>query len=1010
MQPLWYYAQNGTKTGPLPEDQILALLAAGTITHQTLLWTQGMEGWAPAGELLYVPQPPQVPIEPPPLPQPTAMPARQRQSTDSPNPQHASTTLRQGASIGGWICFVLGATLIAISFWTLPLSGPLLLAAFALSVSALSQKRLLSGIVLLLATLIIPPTITLWKIRFSIDRSFETAKQRLAPQMQTPPSDPRTATETAHTPLPATNSGINVSKTPISLPSASHLRPPAAAPAIEPGTSPSIAPPQNSPAQSFSKPDINIPVIKDLLSRDLRPFNARQLAIVHNVTLVQTQGFLNVFPFSPSSALFAYQTTIPQAAGSPLHDLFFVDSTNLLPVAHFSLPVAATGLGWAPESDERFILLTKEPALFVGTLSTRSLTRLPISPINFPPNIHWFETNTVCFAPGSQSSFFCMLDLQTLQHKGDYFTADSKAALLNKIAPQTTHPLAEFATEDPRFSGGVLALRNRDRSFLRGFIDNWDEVFDDYVSRPDLHSVITKETVSSASVFSAPTQRITVSFLGPVPETPWHWFVEFPWKKNLPPDDVRFITKLIDADVPILAQVYSPSVNPLNDTVIGFDPNKWKGVINITHWNEIGFYCETVFGRETILDGDIATRFDYDSDAPNSRVASGYGFPLKESWFPLKSSTVRSRTQADPSPPIQQQGELPHSAVRPARLLDPRGQATNRSLLRSEDTKAAATETAPALPTSRAASPMLFPKTHAGSISNEGVSMGKESSVERPPSSPTGAPQHLPTKDGSALHYDDALASYRASKYQEAYGVLLRLAEEGHAEAQNLLGTLYRQGLGVEKNSKEGIKWTQRAAEQGLASAQHNMGWIFAMGAGVEADNREALKWYQKSAAQGDADSLLNIGLIHAKGGAGLPQNFQEAMKWFYEAAKSGNVEACYHLGVMYCAGKGVAPDVATGLQWHEKAATQGDARSQFKLGMSYYRGNGLEKSYQEAHKWFLRAAQQNNADAQYNLFVMLFNGEGCDKDLQIAAEWLEKAAAQGQPDAVRVMEKMAKP
>lgn len=67
---MWYYQKGNAQQGPIDEDRIAALIASGEIVHQTLVWSEGMEGWAP---ILSTPlknhfpknQPP--PIQPPPI-------------------------------------------------------------------------------------------------------------------------------------------------------------------------------------------------------------------------------------------------------------------------------------------------------------------------------------------------------------------------------------------------------------------------------------------------------------------------------------------------------------------------------------------------------------------------------------------------------------------------------------------------------------------------------------------------------------------------------------------------------------------------------------------------------------------------------------------------------------------------------------------------------------------------------------------------------------------------------
>src|SRR5215471_10889244 len=43
----WFYAINGQQHGPVSEEQLDALIAAGTVTATTLVWREGMAGWQP---------------------------------------------------------------------------------------------------------------------------------------------------------------------------------------------------------------------------------------------------------------------------------------------------------------------------------------------------------------------------------------------------------------------------------------------------------------------------------------------------------------------------------------------------------------------------------------------------------------------------------------------------------------------------------------------------------------------------------------------------------------------------------------------------------------------------------------------------------------------------------------------------------------------------------------------------------------------------------------------------
>jgi len=47
----WFYASEGQQQGPYPEIQLRELIARGTITPDTLVWTEGMANWQRAAEI-----------------------------------------------------------------------------------------------------------------------------------------------------------------------------------------------------------------------------------------------------------------------------------------------------------------------------------------------------------------------------------------------------------------------------------------------------------------------------------------------------------------------------------------------------------------------------------------------------------------------------------------------------------------------------------------------------------------------------------------------------------------------------------------------------------------------------------------------------------------------------------------------------------------------------------------------------------------------------------------------
>ncbi len=138
---------------------------------------------------------------------------------------------------------------------------------------------------------------------------------------------------------------------------------------------------------------------------------------------------------------------------------------------------------------------------------------------------------------------------------------------------------------------------------------------------------------------------------------------------------------------------------------------------------------------------------------------------------------------------------------------------------------------------------------------------------------------------------EDGIAAYEAREFEAAVGLWRPLAEGGDVEAQFLLGFVFGEGQGVEKNPVEAVRWFGLAGQQGHAPSQNRLGLIFAIGDGVEEDEVEAVKWFRMAAEQGHSDAQLSMG-VHYDSGDGVSENKEEAYAWATISAAQGNMQA----------------------------------------------------------------------------------------------------------------------
>src|SRR5216684_4840594 len=120
----------------------------------------------------------------------------------------------------------------------------------------------------------------------------------------------------------------------------------------------------------------------------------------------------------------------------------------------------------------------------------------------------------------------------------------------------------------------------------------------------------------------------------------------------------------------------------------------------------------------------------------------------------------------------------------------------------------------------------------------------------------------LPSQDVNAGR-DEAAAAYDRGDYVTAFKELKRLADKGDIEAKTMIGFMYANGLGVQRNYAQALDWYQRAANQGDSKAQHNLGVMYENGIGVQQDFAKAASLYEKAAAKGDMSATSNLGLLY---------------------------------------------------------------------------------------------------------------------------------------------------
>jgi TPR repeat protein len=129
-----------------------------------------------------------------------------------------------------------------------------------------------------------------------------------------------------------------------------------------------------------------------------------------------------------------------------------------------------------------------------------------------------------------------------------------------------------------------------------------------------------------------------------------------------------------------------------------------------------------------------------------------------------------------------------------------------------------------------------------------------------------------------------------------SFEIYLSKANKGDADAQFNLAFLYQRGVGIPQDTRYAIYWYKKAAEQGHANAQYSLGSMYRYSYDTECprDYEQSVYWYTKAAEQGHADAQYSLGYMYDYG-EDIPQDYNQAFFWYTKAAEKGHYFAKTH-------------------------------------------------------------------------------------------------------------------
>ena len=220
----------------------------------------------------------------------------------------------------------------------------------------------------------------------------------------------------------------------------------------------------------------------------------------------------------------------------------------------------------------------------------------------------------------------------------------------------------------------------------------------------------------------------------------------------------------------------------------------------------------------------------------------------------------------------------------------------------------------------------------------------------------------------------------RHGDFEQALFWFLKAAEQDYAPAMTNIARIYIDGFGtVKKNITLAIKYLQKAIALDDNEAMNIMGCIFLDGNGIEKNSKEAIKLFKKSSKLNNPHAKINLANLYEEG-CEITQDIEKAIELWNDVAEID--EEAYRKIEVY-AKKGVASaqyyysnffefdEKSETLKWLKKSADNGFAAAQYELGICYRDGLNVDKDYAKAKFYLTEAMKQYYDGAAFALNVL---------------------------------------
>lgn len=214
-----------------------------------------------------------------------------------------------------------------------------------------------------------------------------------------------------------------------------------------------------------------------------------------------------------------------------------------------------------------------------------------------------------------------------------------------------------------------------------------------------------------------------------------------------------------------------------------------------------------------------------------------------------------------------------------------------------------------------------------------------------------------------------------------ALTLLASAATHGNAEAYRHMGDIFISGKLIEPSADKALECYKAAADLGMTNAYERMGDIYRLGELVPRDMAKAIELYDLGAKEGHSGAREKADMLKAKreelylAGENLRISTPEqSFRAFAIASSMGYVPAYKQMARAFLEGRGIKKDRAQAYLWFEKAVENKDDEALYEYGLCFSRGIGVAFNFDRAIEILSRAARLGSAEARDEIERLMSN------------------------------------